>query len=173
MVATHLMATLDTRPDVLPVVLVGDDQASGLADMLRQFIEQTLAESPRKQRQARSLSGATLFRSAEDDDLCVCITFAGDHIELRDEATPPVGLPAITADFLTIAHLTSGQANPFWLLARRRLQARFTIRQVPFLLRLLRFMRIERHAPSNQMETPPLPAGPNLPEPGEEAPRTR
>ena len=127
----------------MPVVLTGGEEASGLADMLHQFLEQTLAESPRKVRQARRLSGHAVFRSAEDEELSVCITFAGDRIELRDGAATALTAPSITADFLTIAHLTAGQESPFRLLAQRKLRARFALRDVPFLFAMLRFMRIE------------------------------
>ena len=128
---------------VIPVQLVGGEAASGLADMLHQFIEQTLAASPRKVRQAQRLSGHAVFRSAEDEELCVRIAFAGDRIELRDGGTPDAADAMITADFLTIAHLTSGQEGPFRLLARRKLKVRFSVLQVPFLLGMLRFMQID------------------------------
>ena len=136
--------------DPLPVVLVDAENASGLADLLHQFLRQTLAESPRKVRQARALSGGAVFRSAEDETVAVRITFAGDTIELRDDACPASGAPTVTADFLTMAHLTSGRESPFLLLARGRLRARFGPLQIPFLLRMLRLMRIEsaaRNAP--------------------------
>jgi hypothetical protein len=131
-------------PDAAPpVVLTGDAEPSGLADMLHQFIEQTLAASPRKVRQARRLAGHAVFRAAEDEALCVGITFAGERIELRDGSMPGAGDAMITADFLTIAHLTSGTESPFRLLARRKMQVRFSVLQVPFLLGMLRFMQIE------------------------------
>ena len=127
----------------IPVVLENGEEASGLADMLRQFIEQSLADSPRKRRQARVLRGEAEFRAAEDEDVCVHILFRGDRIELRDASGAGApGAAAITADFLTIAHLTSGQESPFALLVRRKLRARFSLRQLPFLLNLLRLMRI-------------------------------
>jgi predicted lipid carrier protein YhbT len=134
---------VDTASGAIPVVLTDGEHASGLADMLRQFIEQTLAASPRKARQARRLTGRAVFRSAEDEQVCVCLTFAGDHIELRDTSTPQPRDPWITADFLTVAHLTSGRENPFRLLAQRRLTVRFSVLQVPFLLRVFSFLRIE------------------------------
>lgn len=127
----------------MPVVLTGGEDVSGLADMLHQFIEQTLAASPRKVRQARRLAGHAVFRSAEDETLCVGITFAGERIELRDGGTPDAADAMITADFLTIAHLTSGQESPFRLLAQRKLKVRFSVFQIPFLLRMLRFMQID------------------------------
>jgi hypothetical protein len=130
----------------MPVELIGGEDVSGLADMLHQFIEQTLAASPRKVRQARRLAGHAVFRAAEDEALCVGITFAGERIELQDGRTPNAADAMITADFLTIAHLTSGQESPFRLLAQRKLKMRFSARQVPFLLGLLRFMQIESEA---------------------------
>jgi hypothetical protein len=126
-----------------PVLLHGGESASGLADMLHQFIEQTLSDSPTKERLARRLAGETIFRAAEDQDVAVRIVFAGDRIELRD-VTPGEGRgsPSVTADFLSIAHLTSGRESPFSLLVRRKLRARIAPADLPFLLGMLRFMRI-------------------------------
>ena len=59
----------DFSNGVMPVMLAGGEEASGLADMLHQFIEQTLADSPRKVRQARRLAGHAVFRAAEDEAL--------------------------------------------------------------------------------------------------------
>ena len=134
----------DVTGGAMPVVLRGEEPVSGLADMLHQFIEQTLAASPRKQRLARRLVGAAVFRSAEDEDLCVRITFAGERIELHDGGIPGTGDAMITADFLTIAHLSSGQESPLRLLAQRKLKVRFSLLQIPFLVGMLRFMQIER-----------------------------
>ena len=136
-------ADLRTASSVaLPVVLTGGENVSGLADMLHQFIEQTLSDSPRKVRQARRLAGHAVFRAAEDETLCVGITFAGERIELHDGGTADAADAMITADFLTIAHLTSGQESPYRLLAQRKLKVRFSLLQVPFLLGMLRFMQI-------------------------------
>ncbi len=137
------LRTAGAASSVIPVKLIGGEAVSGLADMLHQFIEQTLAESPRKVRQARRLSGHAVFRSAEDEELCVRIAFAGDRIELRDGGTPDAAGAMITADFLTIAHLTSGRESPFRLLAQRKLKVRFSVLEVPFLLGMLRFMQID------------------------------
>jgi hypothetical protein len=128
-------------PGPIPVVLDGAEEASGLAEMVQQFLEQVLAESPRKARRARRLSGAAVLRSAEDEDVAVRIRFAGDRIELSDGAAIGSRDATITADFLTIAHLTSGQESPFRLLADRRLRARFALTDVPFLLGVLSLMR--------------------------------
>ena len=123
----------------------GAEEASGLAQMLHQFLEQTLEDSARKRRQARKLRGEAIFRAAEDSAIRVRIRFGGDRIELSDAGETELGGTAsVTADFLSIAHLTSGQESPFALLVRRKLHARFQPAEIPFLLRMLAFMRIER-----------------------------
>jgi len=121
----------------------GEDEASGLAHMLHQFFEQTLGDSPEKRRLARKLRGDAIFRAAEDESIGVRIRFRGDRIELSDsDEDEPAGTASVTADFLTIAHLTSGQESPFALLARRKLRARFRPGDIAFLFRMLGFMRI-------------------------------
>jgi len=134
---------VEAAPDAaIPVVLENAEAASGLALMLQQFIEQTLSESPDKQRRARSLRGDALFRAAEDENVCVHIAFRGDRVELRDTGgSVAAGTAAVTADFLSIAHLTSGQSSPLALYAQRKLRAHFRLRQLPFLLNMLRFMQ--------------------------------
>jgi hypothetical protein len=131
-------------PDIA-VILQGDgagESTSGLAQMLHQFMEQTLAESPQKRRLAQTLSGEAVFRAAEDREICVAIVFRGDRIELHDGAIArAASASSVTADFLSIAHLTSGQESPWALLARRKLQARVRVRDLAFLAGMLRFMR--------------------------------
>ncbi len=127
---------------VYPVELAGGEEASGLADMLHQFLSQNLAESPIKRRQARRLRGDLLFRAAEDQAVCVRIAFHGERIELADHEGELTGAPSITSDFLSTAHLTTGEEGPFSLVLRRKVKVSFSIGQVLFLLRVLRFMRL-------------------------------
>lgn len=135
------------RPaESMPVVLGAGEDASGLAEMLQQFLEQTLAASPRTAQRARRLSGAAVFRAAEDEAVAVRMRFAGDRIELDDGVAAGAVDPTITADFLTIAHLASGQESLVRLLVGRRLRARFSPRDVPFLLGVLRLMQTRAEA---------------------------
>jgi hypothetical protein len=130
-------------PVTLAPAVGAEAEASGLAHMLHQFLEQTLAASPEKRRLARKLRGEAIFRAAEDEAICVRIRFRGDCIELGDSGEGgPASAPSVTADFLTIAHLTSGQESPFALVARRKLRVRFRLGEIAFLLRMLAFMRI-------------------------------
>lgn len=145
MVGSDLIAqtTVRAQPLEIPVVMQGGGPPSGLAEMLQQFLEQTIAESPHKASRARKLSGELLFRSAEDPEVAVRIRFAGDRVELRDGADAPAGAARVTADFLSIAHLTTGQESPLRLLARGRLRVRLSPREIPFLLAVIRLLKIE------------------------------
>ncbi len=134
-----------------PVDLVDADDASGLADMLHQFMSQNLEESAKKRAQARSLGGTVLFRAAEDEDVCVRMAFFGDRIELADYTGEVGKLPAITSDFLSTAHLTTGEEGPFALLLKRKVKVSFSVGQIPFLLRVLRFMQL----PAEMRDQPP------------------
>lgn len=125
-----------------PVTLHGGEEASGLADMLHQFLSQNLEEQPAKVRQAQRLDGELLFRSAEDEAICVKIAFHRQSIEIEDHAGEAGGLPCITSDFVTTAHLTTGEESPFALLVKRKIRVSFGLGQAWFLLRVLRFMRI-------------------------------
>jgi hypothetical protein len=131
-----------------PVVLQDPDAASGLADLLHQYLEQTLASSPRKVAQARGISGELLFRALEDESVCVRLVFAPEKIEVSDLNGPPPAAPSLTADFLTVAHLASGKQSPLSLLADGKLSVRFSLLEIPFLLRVLRLLRIEREKPA-------------------------
>lgn len=125
-----------------PVRLQGGDTASGLADMIHQYLSQNCADSPRKVRQARSLKGEVFMRAAEDDAICVRIRFFNDGIELTDVEAMPQGAASIKADFISVAHLTTGEEGPFGLLVKRKMAVSFRPGQIPFLVGVLRFMQI-------------------------------
>ncbi len=126
--------------------LANPETASGLADMLHQFVAQTLIASPAKTRQARALSGKLYFRAAEDPSLAVRLEFARGRIRVGDVPPEEVGRPALTADFLSIAHMTTGVESPARLLREKRIRADVSLSQGLFLMRALRFMRVEPEA---------------------------
>ncbi len=132
---------LVVAPQQHAVVLGNAEEASGLADMLHQFLQQTL-ESPDKVRQARRLRGQLLFCAAEDPAIRVRIAFSPGAIHIADADDSEQKGPRLTADFLSTAHLTTGEASPFALLARRKITARFGPGHIVFLFRFLSLMRI-------------------------------
>lgn len=136
-----------------PVVLRDADSASGLADMLHQYLEQSLTESPGKVALARAISGQLVFRAREDESVCVLLAFDHERIEVRDIAEAPPGAPAVSADFLTVAHLTSGEESPFSALRERKLSLRFSLSQLPFLLRVALLLRLEPEEPEGAERT--------------------
>ncbi len=115
--------------------------------MLHQFLQQSLADSPNKRRQAERLRGRVVFTSAEDETIRVCIAFSGKVIEVFDVEDNSVTAPSITADFLSVAHLTTGQESPLALLRQRKLKLAFSWRELPFLLGTLRFMKLPAQRP--------------------------
>ena len=131
------------------VELLDADSATGLADLLHQFLEQTVDASAAKAEAARALHGDVVVRAAEDEAIAVRIAFRGDHIELSDIGTQGAGsAPSIQGDFLSVAHVTSGQASPLALILRRQLRVSFGLAQLPFLFRVLGFMRVDEGAPA-------------------------
>lgn len=126
-----------------PVELENPNDASGLADMLHQFLQQTVESSPTKLRAARKLSGTLWFQSAEDMELVVALTFARDRIGVADAPPAELARPSLTADFLSTAHITTGEESPFALLLQKKISARVRLTQALFLLRVLRFMKID------------------------------
>jgi hypothetical protein len=127
----------------LPVELANPDQASGLADMLHQFLQQTVDESADKSRAAQRLSGTLWFQSSEDMSLVVALSFDRNRIGVADAPASQLARPSLTADFLSTAHITTGEESPFDLLRQKKIHANFRLTQALFLWRVLRFMRIE------------------------------
>lgn len=150
--ATQAEETLAAAETAYPVVLHGGEAASGLADMLHQYLLQSVTDSPRRALQALEIQGEVLFGAAEDEEVCVRISFKGERIELSDAGIErPDGLPWMVTDFISVAHLTTGEEGPFGLLLRRKMRVRFSPTQVPFLVSVLRFMQI----PPELMDEPP------------------
>jgi hypothetical protein len=126
------------------VVLADPDSASGLAEMLQQFVEQTLADSATKVTRARALRGALVIRSREDEGVAVRIEFLGDRIELADVgAAVPADLPSITGGFLAVSRVTTGRASPLGAVLRRDLTLHAGLGQMPFMLRVLGLLRVD------------------------------
>ncbi len=141
-------AALAPATSSLPVVLDNPDQASGLADMLHQFLQQTLEDFPEKRAVARKLVGTLWFQSAEDPTLVVALSFSSGGIRVADVAAGAIQRPSLTADILSTAHLTTGQVSPFTLLIQKKINANVRLSQALFLLRVLSFMKIEDGGPS-------------------------
>ena len=139
------MVETDLTPavtDELAIVLVEPDRASGLAELLQQYLTQSLAATPCKVEVATRLRGEVVFQAREIDDVSVRIAFTGRAVELRD-GDGAAGEVRVRADFLSLAHLATGQASPLWLTATRRIELACPAGRLPFLLRVLGLLRLE------------------------------
>lgn len=124
------------------VYLVDGERASGLADLLAQYLEQSLAASARKRSHARRLRGELSFHAAEDEALAVRVRFEAGRVDLRD-VPPGVSGPWVKADFLSLARLASGAASPLWMVLARKVRLFCPPRRLFFLLDVLGFLRLE------------------------------
>jgi hypothetical protein len=112
-------------------VRVPDGEASsGLALMTKQYLEQTLADDPAKQRRARNLRGR-LGLEATDGEVIITISFQGNEIEIQDGAVLPLDA-YIAGPYLSLVDLMGGRANPVVEHLRGRLRVRSSLR-CPFL----------------------------------------
>ena len=107
-----------------------EETSSGLALMTKQYLEQTLADDPAKQRQARSLRGR-LGLEATDGEVVITISFGGNEIEIQDGAVLPLDA-YIAGPYLSLVDLMGGRANPVVEHLRGRLRVRSSLRR-PFL----------------------------------------
>jgi hypothetical protein len=124
------------------VVLRGGPDASGLADMLHQLLEQTLGD-PDRARRAGVLRGQVHFRAAEDEQVCAYLRFSADGVEVGDaERTSVHAFPELTADFLSVADLSTGRRGPLALMATGKLRVRCSPRDVPFLVGVAGVLRL-------------------------------
>jgi putative sterol carrier protein len=112
------------------VRLLDGEASSGLALMTMQYLEQTLADDPAKQRQARKLRGR-LGLEATDGEVIITISFRGNEIEIQDGAVPPLDA-YIAGPYLSLVDLMGGRANPVMEHLRGRLRVRSSLRY-PFL----------------------------------------
>ncbi len=109
MVAVAEPRTLSDRP--VRVTLAAGEEASGLASMIGQYIEQILAESPKKRREAAALRGRLGLR-AREGDVAVCIVLDEGGIVIEEGLTDPDAVIAGKVEFLM--HVLAGRRNPIW-----------------------------------------------------------
>lgn len=123
-----------------PQVRLADPTASGLARLLQQYLEQSLAELATTRRRAARLRGRVAV-TATDYDVTATLDFRGDEIVIHDGANPPLDA-SIRAPQRTLLELLRGDGRPLVDHLRGRLRISTSWRR-PFLpLQLHRVMRI-------------------------------
>ncbi|MBI1884717.1 MAG: hypothetical protein HYS09_00070 [Chloroflexi bacterium] len=103
-------------------VQFADQDPSGFASIIHQYLTQSLDDSPRKRRQALRLRGRVAVE-ASDQNAAVTMEFAGPVITLTNGEEPPVDA-RISAPYLILSRLLEGRANLLVEHLRSRLRVR-------------------------------------------------
>jgi hypothetical protein len=121
-------------------VRLAEGTGSGLAQIVRQLLEQDLAEFESKRRRAARLRGRVAMTDSEHD-VTVTLDFRGDRIVICDGAEEPVDA-SIAGPHRELVGLLQGRTSALGSHLRGRLRVRSSWRR-PFLpLRVNRLMRL-------------------------------
>lgn len=101
------------------VVLADGDDASGLACMLADLLEQNLADFPRRARVA-ALTRGDVVLTASDRDLSVTLHFGDGRVVVTDGAAR--GAPELAGPWLEMAKVCSGLRSPVSAVGARALR---------------------------------------------------
>jgi len=104
-----MVAVESVAPPSPPVTLVAGEEASGLANMVGQYLEQLLATSPEKCAEAALLRGRFGLRATEGS-VAVTIVFDGDRVLVEEGLCEPDAV--IGGPVETLMHMLAGRANP-------------------------------------------------------------
>ncbi len=105
----------------VPIRAVAGDEASGLANIITQYLEQLLGDSAEKRAAASSLRGR-LGMNARESDVAVTIVFADGAIEIEEGLQEPDAVIGGELEFLM--HMMAGRANPAWEMLNRKMTIR-------------------------------------------------
>ena len=98
-----------TAKGAVPVTLTAGEAASGLADMIGQYLTEILEDSPEKRAEAGALRGRLGLR-AEDGDVAVTIVFGDDGIHVEEGFCEPDAV--VSGPVETLMHTLAGRVNP-------------------------------------------------------------
>jgi putative sterol carrier protein len=136
----------------IPVVVVAGDEASGLSNIISQYLEQLLADSAEKRADALSLRGRLGMR-AREGDVAVTIVFEGDNIAIEEGLQDPDAVIGGELEFLM--HMMAGRANPAWEMISRKVTIGASVRRPMFAYQAYRLMRLPGVHVWNGVPRPP------------------
>jgi hypothetical protein len=96
---------------VMPVTLVAGEEASGLARIICQYLEQLFAESQEKRDGAAALHGRLGLRTREGD-VAITVAFTEDGVAVEEGLRETDAVVNGEVEFLM--HVLAGRANPAW-----------------------------------------------------------
>ena len=137
---------------IVPVRTVAGDEASGLANIIGQYLEQSLSDSTEKRAEALSLRGRFGLR-AREGDVAVTIVFDGETIAIEEGLQDPDAV--IGGDIEFLMHIMAGRANPGWELLSRNMTIGLGVRRPMFAYQAYSLMRLPGVHVWNGMPRPP------------------
>ncbi len=102
----------------VPVNVVAGDEASGLANIIGQYLGQLLDDSLEKRSEAARLRGRLGLR-AREGGVAVTIVFADGTIAIEEGLQEPDSVIGGEVEFLM--HMMAGRANPAWEFLGRKM----------------------------------------------------
>lgn len=124
----------------MSVVLAAGEEASGLARIIGQYVEQIAADSLAKRAQAAELRGRLGIR-AREGNVAVTVIFEEDGISIEEGLERPDAVISGEIEFLM--NVLAGRANPVWEICRGRFSLRPSFRRPTFGYGAYRLMRLE------------------------------
>ena len=125
----------------IPVrVRLADGAESGLANIVRQYLEQNIDESEQRRRRALGLRGRVAMTAA-DHEMTVTLDFRGEEIVIWDGECGPLQA-SIAGPHRALVGLLQGEGNPLLEHLRGRLRVRSSLRQPFFPLRVHDLMKL-------------------------------
>ncbi len=122
-----------------PVTVAAGEEASGLARMIGQYLEQVLSDSAEKRSEAAALRGRFGLR-AEEGDVAVTIVFDDNGIVIREGLEDPDA--TISGEIESLMHVLAGRANPAWSLWGGAVAVRSGLRHPLFGYQAYHLMRL-------------------------------
>ena len=123
-------------------VRLADGAESGLANIVQQYLEQSLEESEQRRRRALGLRGRVAMTAA-DHEITVTLDFRGEEIVIWDGEQGPLQA-SIAGPHRALVGLLQGDGNPLLEHLRGRLRVRSSLRKPFFPLRVHGLMKLPR-----------------------------
>ena len=147
------MSDNGTRNGQSPVRLIAGEQASGLANIVGQYLEQLIGESPQKRSEADALRG-NLGLLAREGDVAITIVFSDDGICIEEGLSEADAV--ISGKVEQLMHVLAGRANPVWAVAGGRMAFRPGLRRPLFGYQAYKLMRLPGVHPWSGLPRPVL-----------------
>ena len=121
-------------------VRLAEEAESGLANIVQQYLEQSLEESDPRRRRALKLRGRVAMTAA-DHEITVTLDFRGEEIVVWDGEQRPLQA-SIAGPHRALVGLLQGKGNPLLEHLRGRLRVRSSLRKPFFPLQVHNLMKL-------------------------------